>query len=51
MSLTATLFMKSCADGGLAGGVWEKATEANSPQPTARIRVLFLVALPGCITA
>src|SRR3954469_19193976 len=33
------------------GGVWEKATEANSPQPTPRIRVLFMVALPGCITA
>jgi hypothetical protein len=49
MSLIATLFAKSCADGVLvpAGGVWARATEANRPQPTVISSDLFMICTPG----
>jgi hypothetical protein len=49
MSLIATLFTKSCADGVLvpAGGVWARATEANRPQPTVISSDLFMICTPG----
>ena len=49
MSLIATLFTKSCADGALvaAGGIWARATEANRPKPTVSSSVLFMMCTPG----
>jgi hypothetical protein len=49
MSLIATLFTKSCAEGALvpAGGVWARATEANRPQPTVISSDLFMMCTPG----
>jgi hypothetical protein len=45
MSLIATLFTNSCADGALvpAGGVWARATEANRQQPTVISSDLFMI--------
>ena len=51
MSLIATLFTKSCADGALvaAGGIWARATEANRPKPTVSSSVLFMIFTPGVV--
>ena len=49
MSLIATLFTKSCADGALvpAGGVWARATEAIRQQPTVSSSDLLMRCTPG----
>src|SRR3954471_14496101 len=51
MSLIATLFTNSCADGALvpAGGVWARATEANRQQPTVISSDLFMICTPGVV--
>ena len=50
MSLIATLFTNSCADGALVpagGGVWARATEANRQQPIVISSDLFMICTPG----
>jgi hypothetical protein len=47
MSLIATLFTNSCADGALVPAGWARATEANRQQPTVISSDLFMICTPG----
>src|SRR4051812_46960226 len=51
MSLIATLFTNSCADGALvpAGGGWGGGTEGDKEEPTVFSREFFMICTPGVV--